>query len=226
MDKNNKMILFALLFLILVCAKQYFNESTSYWVWRYSDLSQLTEGSDLIIYQGNITKDWEYEGIGVQPQPLEFKEISILFRMYTLGSVEDFLSLYRSKVREWNYFDVEVVGLEIDYDSPSSMLDEYKNWLKKLRVKIDTRLSVTSLSTYIWDNPLGLKRLSSEVDFISMQLYQGYDPHEQHKEVIDWMNSNKVSHRVGVTRSVMFEDTGGLCLQYCSGINVFLNIKE
>ena len=221
----HKMFLFIALVLSLALAHHYSHKSTACWVWRQSDLSQVEADNQLILYQGNITEDWEYEGIGVQPQAIGHKKVSILFRMYTLGSVEDFLSLYREKVRDWNYFGVEVVGLEIDYDSPSSLLGKYENWLRELKSKVDIEISITSLSTYIWDNPLGLKRLSSEVDYISMQLYRGFEPHEKYKEVVEWLNSNGVNHRVGVTRSLNFENKESLCLQYCSGINIFLNIK-
>ncbi len=227
--KTKKYITIGLAFLMLIVAsinmtpeeKEY-----SFWVWRNTDMNLVSSNDHLVLYQGNLNKAWKFQPLGVTPSKIPQKEITLLLRLYKLGPVEDISQFYKRRVREWKEYGVYVQGLEIDYDSPSFKLNTYSKWLIDLRNRHSASLSVTSLSTYVWDNPSGLLKVADSVDYISMQLYRGYYVHPKYDEVVHWLNKNKVLHRVGVTQSSDFDKADDICLTYCEGINVFLNRRD
>lgn len=210
-----------LLFLLTLKPKD-----TGFWVWRNSDFRFAEEQSRLVVYQGNIDENWNYQEIGVVPYKIEQKSITILFRLYKLGNIDDLISLYEKKKYEWNRFGIKVDGLEIDHDSPSSRLDDYAEWLLELNVKIMESLTVTTLSTYVFDNPSGLIKVSKSVNSISMQLYRKRVPHDNYRYVLKWLNRKSIKHRVGLTNSNSFLPEHELCLSSCIGYTYFLNIKD
>jgi hypothetical protein len=191
-----------------------------------SDMRLIYSFDELVIYQGNITVSDKYQSLGGQPSKIDQKEIIVLLRLYSLLEIEEIINLYLEKVRAWKRHGVIVTGLEVDYDSPSYKLNEYAEWLKRLNKDFQGELSVTSLGTYTLDNPTGLKLISGSVDYISMQLYKGYVPYSHYEKVVDWLNLNGIPHVIGITLSEKFPVDSSICLEFCNGVRVFLNIKE
>ncbi len=203
-----------------------YESDVSYWVWRTTDMNIVSPNDSLILYQGNFSDRSEFTYKGIRPSNIQQNRVTLLIRLYTLPPAGDILSLYNYLKRDWNSYGVNIIGLEVDYDSPSMKLEIYAKWLKELRVLMKNPLSATSLSTYVHDNPKGLKSVSKNVDHISMQLYKGFNPHSAYLHVISWLNKSKINHKIGVTLSTKFQNSKSLCLEYCKGINIFLNRKD
>lgn len=198
----------------------------AYWIWNFHDLSYADSDAEVIIYQGDVDSNWGFQDRGVNPHPLAHEErVTLLFRLYTLaGPPKDIADHYFYLKRRWERYGVAVMGLQIDYDSPTSRLGEYRQWLQELREELsDELLSITTLATYVFDAPAVLLEVSSEVDYLAMQLYRGYAPHADYWEVVKFLRSSGVRHRVGVTLSPDFPTDNDLCGRHCLGIAVFLN---
>ena len=199
---------------------------TSYWVWRSSDMRLVPEDAALVLYQGNIDTNWQYHPLGIRPVSLKQHNVRLLLRIYTLGPVQDIAELYQQLKTEWARDGVTVNGLEIDFDCASSQLSDYAIWLGQLKPLVSDKLSVTSLMTYIYDNPEELKKVSNNVDHIAMQLYADYKANPQFESVPNWLRKHKIHHTLGITNSSDFLHTDKLCTQWCQGIQIFLNRKE
>lgn len=189
-------------------------------------MRHVSSSDRLYIYQGNISKDWEYRPLGVRPVKLPQQEIAVVIRLYALGEVSDVVELFESIQQEWSGFGVTVNELQIDYDSPSSELSNYAKWLVKLNHHLGNDLSVTSLSAYVRENPSGLVEVANAVSYIAMQLYQGFEPHTNYIDIADRTAQLKVPYKLGITHSKNFENASKLCKEQCTGTIVFLNIKD
>lgn len=200
----------------------------SYWIWSPHDLSYVDADAELILYQGDVDTAWRFEQRGIQPHPLQHDgPITLLFRLYSLGPAEDVAAQYQQFKQDWARRGVAVQGLQIDYDSPSSRLDEYRQWLQELRAALPGEpLSATTLATYVFDAPEAFARLAGEVDYLAMQLYQGHAPHTNYRAVINYLRAEQLPHRVGVTLSPDFPSDSELCARHCAGVSVFLNQLE
>lgn len=200
----------------------------SYWIWNAHDLSYVEPDAELILYQGDVDTAWRFERRGIQPHPLQHNgPITLLFRLYHLGPAEDIAALYQQFKQDWARRGVAVQGLQIDYDSPSSRLNEYRQWLQELKTTLPGEpLSATTLATYVFDAPEAFSLLAREVDYLAMQLYQGYAPHANYQAVINYLRAKQLPHRVGVTLSPDFPADPALCAQHCAGVSVFLNQLE
>lgn len=197
----------------------------SYWIWNANDLDYAAADAGLILYQGNADADWHFHARGVSAYPLAGSgPVTLLFRLYKLGPPEDVAARYRSLKRRWASHGVAVAGLQIDYDSPSSRLPEYRRWLIRLRAQLAGEpVSVTSLVTYVFDAPQALERLAGVVDYLAMQLYAGYVPHDNIRSVVRFLRTSAIPHRIGITLSPEFPPDAELCGRYCLGVSVFLN---
>jgi hypothetical protein len=198
----------------------------AHWIWNFHDLSFASAGTEVILYQGDVDSDWNFHYRGIKPHPLDHKgPVTLLFRLYTLaGAPEDVAAHYFELKRRWERHGVMVLGLQIDYDSPSSRLGEYREWLHEIGRELSGEpLSITALATYVFDAPESLLQVSTEVDYLAMQLYRGYAPHADYREVVNFLRMSGIRHRVGVTLSPEFPADEQLCGRHCLGVAVFLN---
>lgn len=204
------------------------NPDTSYWVWRDNDMNYIPSDKQptLYLYQGNLLTDWHYQPLGVTPMPLDHDEIALVLRLYELVETTQVAELFQELTKRWARSGVAVNELQIDYDSPSSKLPEYASWLKGLNELVEEKLSVTGLTTHIWDNPTGLIAVSAEVDYLALQLYQGYLPHPQFNHAIKWLSKSNIAHKLGITQATEFASVAQSCIAPCEGLIVFLNNKE
>ena len=68
--------------------------------------------------------------------------------------------------------DIKIKGLELDYDSPSSKIKAYKDWIKRLGELLPKdHIEITGLTTWVYDNEQDTRELSKEVKKINFQLY-------------------------------------------------------
>ncbi|MED5579316.1 MAG: DUF3142 domain-containing protein [Nitrospinota bacterium] len=87
---------------------------------------------------------------------------------------------------------VELISVEIDFDSPTSKLSNYIEWLKDLKNLIPKiPLRTTGLTTWIEDDPRKSEELLRSVEEVTFQMYQGTKPIALSKKIIDFINSNK-----------------------------------
>lgn len=197
----------------------------SYWVWAFEDLDYVEPKSELILYQGTVSSEWQFMHRGLFPFQLEHEgPVKALLRLDTLGDPKDVARQYLHIKDNWLKHGVHIGGLQIDHDSPSSKLIQYSKWLMKLKKQLPMEaITITSLVTHIEDSPSDFEHLASVVDSVSIQLYQGYDPHDHIERIIAFLYKRQVTHKIGITTSPGFKETEKLCLEFCEGIVVFLN---
>ncbi len=149
-----------------------------YWVWAGIRPETGMEKSVLYIYQGILRKTEEgpsYERLGLFPHPLK-QNIYIVYRLSGgLPSAEEIVKLFEVNAGFWIHHDVNVIGLQLDFDSPTSKLLSYSDFLSQVRAHLnpDYKLSITGLGDWVlFGHKNSLQTIEKNTDEIVFQLYQ------------------------------------------------------
>ena len=96
----------------------------------------------------------------------------LTFRLENLPTVYEVADTYKKYSSIFMKSKINIMGLELDYDSPSSKIKVYKNWIKRLRKLLPKdHIEITGLTTWVYDNEQDTRELSKEVKRINFQLY-------------------------------------------------------
>ena len=113
---------------------------------------------------------------------LNIKDIEVLkdfgdsflltFRLENLPTVYEVADTYKKYSSIFMNYKIKIKGLELDYDSPSSKIMVYKDWIKRLsKLLPKDHIEITGLTTWVYDNEKDTLELSKEVKRINFQLY-------------------------------------------------------
>jgi hypothetical protein len=103
-------------------------------------------------------------------------EAWIVYRAHTLDWPPEIYARVLDDLARWRAADNPVVGVQIDFDARTRHLDQYAAFLRDLRARLPTedRLSITGLLDWSSQgDPAALDALSSVVDEVVLQTYQG-----------------------------------------------------
>lgn len=81
-----------------------------------------------------------------------------------------------SLLRLWQQNGLTVVGVEIDYDSPTSKLETYKNFLKLLRSQLSQNLQISITLLPTWLSSTELPALVQQADISVLQVHAVLSP--------------------------------------------------
>ena len=158
---------------VMICLAVWFSikpeqsiDADGYRVWQFTDLNRVSETEHLVIYQG------EFHGLGEQARfekkgvrPHAFKDnasVTLLVRAYQLPDADYFIHQTHYLIQSWQKAGVRVKGLQIDYDSPSAKLQQYRRFLSTISSQFDRAfISITGLSSWLSDNLTELNRFSA-----------------------------------------------------------------
>lgn len=160
-------------------ATQIKNTPTHYWIWAGIRPHVPVKEAILYIYQGQLTQTFQktqYERLGVAPHPLSH-DIYIVYRIGgALPDSETLLSIFHANCAHWARHKVKVLGLQLDFDAPTSKLCVYGDFLEKVRKELPSsyHLSLTGLGDWILNGQQkDLEKMSRSSNEIVFQLYQG-----------------------------------------------------
>ena len=96
----------------------------------------------------------------------------LTFRLENLPTVYEVADTYKKYSSIFMNYKIKIKGLELDYDSPSSKIMVYKDWIKRLsKLLPKDHIEITGLTTWVYDNEQDTRELFKEVKRINFQLY-------------------------------------------------------
>ena len=156
------------------------------WLWSADRARmELAEAGALYVFQGQVYRrgaEPAYRFEGVRPDPARWpgRPVILVYRFDVLTDPAPLLHLIQAQRQDWNGAGrPRVVGVQIDFDSPTRRLDEYATWLAGLRTVLpaDLGLSITGLGDWlVAADPAALARLAAPTDFIAFMMYHGTSP--------------------------------------------------
>ena len=102
------------------------------------------------------------------------EKLILTYRMENRVNSREVSAFINRDLNIWKRAGRNIIGVEIDYDSPSSKLDEYRVWLLdiKKRIPADISVRITGLPTWFEDNRQGARKLATAVSEISLMFYR------------------------------------------------------
>lgn len=164
---------------LIFCTSSYALDE-SYWIWAGKTTKGLPSESTLYIHQGTLERKRDgkppilrRQGLG--SINLESHPIYIVYRIEDISYPNQIIELFNYDSMVWKKKGSKIIGLQIDFDSPSKKLDKYIDFLSKIRLNLSDpyRLSITGLADWASSSPRSsLQVLAKTVDEIVFQLYQ------------------------------------------------------
>lgn len=179
------------------------NAPVGYWIWAGIRPDERTRSSVLYIYQGALRsngKRTEYERLGLFPHPLQNK-IYLVYRLMGESTPTEILKLFEVNAALWKRHHVEVVGMQLDFDSATSKLLSYSNFLHEVRAGLSShyKLSVTGLGDWVMSGDKEiLHKIEKNTDEIVFQLYQGRKHLSNIENYIDGLTRLNMPFKVGL----------------------------
>lgn len=179
--------------------------STSYWLWAGINPDLAPADAELFVLQGHFETDTlvtTFDRQGIYPHPLECSKLFLVYRLEGgLPPVDTLLSIFLMQVRQWERHPVQVDGIQLDFDSPTSRLNLYATYLAQLRKLLPShfQLSITGLGDWAMSGESqAMRDISASVDDIVFQLYQGRQPLPDINEYLTRLKSYPHDFRIGL----------------------------
>ena len=170
------------------------------WIWPKAFVAQKAKTGEIFLLQAQFAQNDSVIARGPSPFPWPNVKLHLVFRLDREPEVGKVLALFERVRRNWERAGVKIIGLQLDYDSPTSKLASYANTVKQLREKLpkEFQLSVTGLSD--WIEMGGNNRLVESWNGVEIfyQLYQGKRPHQNLEKFISRTKACKSSFRLGL----------------------------
>lgn len=180
------------------------NQPTDYWIWAGIRPDNTMKGSILYVYQGHITKQdkrFVFERGGLAPHPLSH-DIYLVYRI--TGALPDsqmLINIFQTATVHWNRHKVRVIGIQLDFDSPTSKLLMYSAFLRDLRGSLPKsyKLSITGLSDWIvFGNRDALQEITKITDEVVFQLYQNSEHFPEMNTYLKKLGQKNIPFKIGL----------------------------
>ena len=182
----------------------------AYWLWAGIVAADAPANSDLYIYQGLIkttSSQSHYKRVGLYPHPLQAKAIYLSYRLEgDLPEPEIVTHNFLQSVTEWQRHKLTITGLQVDFDSATSKLLQYGDFLTQLRDALPPqyKLSITGLGDWaVYGQRDAVSHITTTVDEVVYQLYQDHDPLPNMQRYIQALSRYKLPFRIGLLASDM-----------------------
>lgn len=181
-----------------------------FWLWTPpKHPEKLKNATTLYLLQGEIRSirstniaTLTAQGLGVRA--LKDKKIWLVFRANQQNWSSDVLPQILTKIQRWENAGNHVLGVQIDFDSPTYQLDNYVTLLKSVRKQLPSRyqLSVTGLLDWAnqAENPQFLE-LGRTVNELVMQTYQGTQTLENYPQYLKKLQTVPFNFKVGIVEN-------------------------
>ena len=176
-------------------------KDTSYWVWAGIEPTAEMNGHVLYIYQGHVSDQRSYERLGVSPHPID-NEVYLVFRVSSCLPDTKFINdIFIETAKHWQRHGVNIIGMQLDFDSPTSKLLTYSKFLSYLRAQLspEYKLSITGLSDWIvFGDRDVLNNMSDICDEIVFQLYQDRAHFDNIHTYLRKLPKLKIPYKIGL----------------------------
>jgi hypothetical protein len=147
------------------------------WIWpgAYRTQSANVADQSVLVLQRNFDREGHASARGPSPWPWPVNDLTVVFRLQSRPNPEQITKEFLSLKKAWQSHGVHVEGLQLDYDSPTAKLANYRGDLQEIlkRLPADSKLSVTGLADWLKLRQFDFDRRIT----VYFQLYRGAREH-------------------------------------------------
>ena len=137
----------------------------------------------------------------------------VVYRAQTIEWNDAVLNDVVAHMAAWRENGNNITGLQIDFDAGTKHLENYASFLAKVRARLPSeyRLGVTGLLDWsAHADPEGLRALSSTVDEVVVQVYQGRHVIPGYENYLAKLAGLKVNFKIGLLQGGEWVEPVGL----------------
>ena len=197
----------SLLFLLTASAKteivQAYNYD-SFWLWAgVKPQPALANAKEIYLLAGEVSNRGSPHIISQRSAVphVSNAKVWVVYRAQTIAWNEAILSDILAHIETWRIAGNNIEGLQIDFDAGTKHLDQYADFLGRVRAKLGAqyRLSVTGLLDWSANgDPEGLQALNGVVDEVVLQIYQGRHVIAGYAGYLKKLDGFQVSFKIGL----------------------------
>jgi hypothetical protein len=156
------------------------SKDSKVWIWpqAYVSCRQKLTNKSVYVLQGRKDKGHNlFNSLGPSPHPWKVDTLTLVYRLQDLPKPMNLVHIYQKTKAKWQSHGIKVIGLQLDYDSPTSKLELYLAHLKELRTILpNDEISITGLPDWLNRSEVMITALNKINVPIFFQLYQGTTP--------------------------------------------------
>lgn len=177
-----------------------------------SSTYDLRHAKTLYILQGQVSIDRNTQHSvlvrqGIAPRPFQPHDIWVVIRSHHLTwTAHDFQQVMKV-LAQWKQQGNRVVGLQIDFDSPTHAMYRYAQFLEKLRKQLPAQYKLSITGVMDWVNitePRTLNLVKANVDEIVFQSYYGTRTHISYQKYLAQVSQLGLPFKVGLVENGRF----------------------
>lgn len=201
----------------------------SFWLWAgVKPQPVLADAPSLYILAGEVTvhEPVRFSSRLAGPPRVKGAELWMVVRVETLAwpaGIEDEIV---TQLEKWRLAGNRVAGVQIDFDARTQHLEEYAEFLSRLRRRLPryAKLGITGLLDWSANgDPNELRRLAGTIDEVAIQTYQGRKTIPGYPAYFAKLNDFPIPFRVGIVQGGEWTEPGGLTRNpHFQGYTVFL----
>ena len=184
-----------------------------FWIW--GDIStnyDMRKAQELYILQGQVSLNRSSNQSvlirqGIAPRTLKKQGIWVVIRSHHLAWSEHDYAQVTKVLAQWKQRGNHVIGLQIDFDSPTNSMYNYARFLETLRGKLplDYKLSITGLMDWVNITEVRtLNLLKENIDEIVFQSYYGTRTHVSYQKYLAQVPQLGIPFKVGIVENGRF----------------------
>lgn len=216
MGRGTARLLVSLLLACLPCsstvavpdnAPVYASRYRQFWLWPGVQIPSGLSVERLYILTASLNRHGDIVRYRQTPPRLRnVGEVVLVIRLEQLADATRIASLAGRELAAWRLAGNTVRGIQIDFDSGTSALDNYAPFLQALRQQLSPGewLSVTGLMDWGNARPVDMQLLASTVDEIVFQTYQNRSTLPGYRVYLERIAALGIPYRVGLVEGGEF----------------------
>lgn len=168
------------------------------WIWPGAYRAQSAQVADqsVFVLQRNFGSHGRVSTRGPSAWPWPVKDLTLVFRFESQPQPKQVAAEFTALKKLWESRGVRVVGLQLDYDSPTAKLASYRHDLSQLLKLMppDSKLSVTGLADW-----LKLRHFDFDREItVYFQLYRGAREHSLEEMNLQELSRARYPFKLGL----------------------------
>lgn len=205
-------------------------ERQAFWLWSGVRPGDALQNAQLMyLHQGDILLQNGlpvFERKGLPVSKLSFPRLWLTVRFTTLDVPDAMLERLGRLLQRWQATGNTVVGLQIDFDAGTHNLDDYGQFLQRVRATLPPEFALGVTGLLDWAKTGSVATLNTlPVDELVVQSYQGRHTVQHYADYLPALSRLRIPFKVGIVQNGEWdiqEETRLSASAWYRGIVVFL----
>lgn len=205
-------------------------ERQAFWLWSGVRPGDALQNAQLMyLHQGDILLQNGlpvFERKGLPVSKLSFPRLWLTVRFTTLDVPDAMLERLGRLLQRWQAAGNTVVGLQIDFDAGTHNLDDYGQFLQRVRATLPPEFALGVTGLLDWAKTGSVATLNTlPVDELVVQSYQGRHTVQHYADYLPALSRLRIPFKVGIVQNGEWdiqEETRLSASAWYRGIVVFL----